>query len=553
MIHLYKSIAIFLFPFLPILTLSRSKPTTTLRSRNHNRRLLYSAVLLGALWLLLLLLAACGSEEAPEVVDPYARYRPAMRPESSEQLDQLGPLPRYEITISYDPVENVVTGAAEVLVPNTSPDPWNELYFRLYPNLEQYGGGLTINNVRIANRPQPFDYATESTAMRIDLAEPILAGSAAVIQLNWELNIPVWSDNSGVYALFGSSQNLTSLPLFYPSLALYRPDVAAESDRWWLDMGSVRGDAAFNPASLFVVTATFPSNLSAVTGATLVTTTQVSAEQTQHVWVTGPVREVFLQFSPILASASLETMGTKVISYWLPEDEAAGRATLNYAVAALRIYNDFYGEYPFRDLVVVPGPLSYRGMEYPGLSQIGTEVYNQFRENLEVLVAHEVAHQWWYQVVHNDPVNEPWLDESLAEYSVKLYMQKLRGSSEADLLQMQRWLAPLAVLRSRGADDILDRPVDAYLDGGQYETLVYGKGALFYDELRSSLGDRQFFKFLQGYVAEHRYQVVTSQDWLHALEKLGKPDLVRLYREWVTAPKAGAQEAGSGQQPANGP
>jgi aminopeptidase N len=257
---------------------------------------------------------------------------------------------------------------------------------------------------------------------------------------------------------------------------------------------------------------------------------------TRHQWVTGPVREFVLHMSPLFASTALEAYGTRVVSYWLPGHEAAGRAALNYAVGALRIYSDYYGEYPFRELRVAPAALTYRGMEYPQVTLLGVELYTRFRSNLEILVAHEVAHQWWYQLVHNDPVHSPWLDEAIAEYSVKLYYELLHGRQDADLLAWQRWQTPVELLTEDVGDLPIGRTVDSYETGSQYETVVYAKGALFYDRLRTLLGDRLFRRFLRTYLDRHRYRIVGVEEWQTAVEELQKPELDTLYREWVSAP-----------------
>lgn len=493
------------------------------------------------LFLPLLLLNGCWSgSEAGNAPDPLAIFRAAMKESTSSQLDQLGAVPMYNLDVVYNAEEGQLTGTAHIDVPNNSADPWPQVYFRLYPNFNHYGGGMTVKNVLIRGDFTNFKYVAEGTAIRVDLSVPLLAGSRLPIDITWELAIPTWPDASSTYALFGTSQSITTLPLFYPSLAVYQPSTTPGAGKWWLEMGSPRGDIAFNTISLFAVTATLPSEVVTVSSGSLITKTVVSPTQERYQWVTGPVREFFLQYSPRFSSASIESYGTRVTSYWLPEDEAAGRAALKYGVAALRIYSDFFGEYPFREIAVAPGPLANRGMEYPGVSQIGIELYNRSRDNLEILVAHEVAHQWWYQMVQNDPVNEPWLDEALAEYSVKIYLQYLSGSSEADNLEVQRWLAPVTLLKSRGGDAVLDRSVNDYSDFGQYETIVYGKGALFYDELHSVMGDRAFFTFLHSWLSDHRYQIVTSQDWLTALERMGKPELVKLYRQWVGGSKTDA-------------
>ena len=88
-------------------------------------------------------------------------------------------------------------------------------------------------------------------------------------------------------------------------------------------------------------------------------------------------------------------------------------------------------------------------MEYPQAMLIGVELYSRFRENLELLVAHEMAHQWWYNIVHNDPVTEPWLDEALAEYSMRIYMESMRGIDDAEGLVARRWQTPLNGLKPK--------------------------------------------------------------------------------------------------------
>jgi aminopeptidase N len=51
---------------------------------------------------------------------------------------------------------------------------------------------------------------------------------------------------------------------------------------------------------------------------------------------------------------------------------------------------------------------------------------------LEVTVAHEVAHQWWYSLVGNDVQTESWLDEALASYSQIVYQEAIHGPAAAE-------------------------------------------------------------------------------------------------------------------------
>lgn len=484
-----------------------------------------------ALLVMLLVLSACRGSSSP--ADPYAPYRPALKPEFQSDFDLMEKAPRYYLTVALTPTGELLTGSAEVVVTNYSPDPWRYLLFRLYPALPQYGGEMSIQSLSVDNQPTNFVYQAQNSAVRVELARALPSDQQVTVRFTYRLTIPQWSDNSNVYALFGRSQQMITLPLFYPSLAVYQPNPALGSGTWWQDVGTARGDTAFNVASLFVVTATLPSEQVPVASGTLAEATTNDEGQTRYVWVTGPVREFMLHMSPVFASASAEAYGTRITTYWLPGQEAAGRSALNYAVSSLRIYSDYFGGYPAREMSVAVAPLTYRGMEYPQVNLLGVELYTRFQNNMEILVAHEVAHQWWYQIVHNDPVNMPWLDEALAEYSVKVYYERLHGPRDASLLERQRWQTPLDLLDSPSAALPLNRPVESFDDGLQYETIVYGKGALFYSQLRSVLGDRRFQRFLREYLDKHRYQIVDSGSWYEAMEMLQLPELEALFTEWV--------------------
>ena len=490
-----------------------------------------------AMMLLLILLSACSTDEA---TGPMEIYYPAMKPAFQHQLDTLETLPRYAITVSLNVLSATLTGQQQVHVVNTSPDPWPALVFRLYPMLPQYNGGLqnamVIHRAAINGKTINVSYLANNTAIELLLPEMLRPNEAVDVQLRWQVGIPEWPDQSGVYVLFGKSQQMISLPLFYPALAVYQPLRGVQSGEWWQERGTARGDAAFNVASLFVVTATMPANLAPVASGTLITTTLVAGEQARHVWVTGPSREFLLHVSPLFRSAYVEAYGTRVTSYWLPGQEAIGRAALSDAVAALRIYSDLFGPYPFRDMRVAPAPLNYRGMEYPQVSLIGVELYDRYHDSLEILIAHEVAHQWWYQLVHNDPINEPWLDEALAEYSVKLYLEKIHGSEDADDLQAKRWQTPATSVKSQGGDRPVNQTVGEFASDPQYEAIVYGKGALFYDELRRALGPHRFNRFLQRYLQDHLYQIVHTEDWLAAIHALNTPEVELIYESWVRRP-----------------
>ncbi|MCY4412689.1 MAG: M1 family metallopeptidase [Caldilineaceae bacterium] len=492
------------------------------RKRKEGRTVLppYGAVGISFL-LLMMLLAACDG----------------LRSSSTEEDDSTAAseaIPHYEIefTLSEDLI--FLQGSAHIRVPNTSADPWTHLVFRLYPALDHYGGDFSIQNVTVEGSTAPFIYLDQNTAIRVDLPRALLRGQTTTVYVSWLLRIPHWSaDTSGAYRLFGYSQDFVSLPLFYPSLAVYQPGPTAATGRWWLERGTSRGDAAFNYMSSFVVSGTVPIDMIPVTSGQLITSTVVDEGQIRHRWETEPSREFIVHMSDRFQSDSLSAYGTLVTSYWLPGHEEAGRAVLQHTAASLRVYSDWFGPYPYEELRVASAPISFRGMEYPQVFLLGVQLYDRYRDQLEIRAVHEVAHQWWYQLVHNDPVNEPWVDEGLAEYSSRIYYEAVHGPDAADILEYRRWEAVVDGLISREEDAALAQPVTAFADGVQYEGIVYGKGALFFSALRRTLGEREFKQFLQGYLANNQYKIVTSLDMLEALRQVNPQVADLLYTEWI--------------------
>ena len=328
------------------------------RSRQTYRAGVTALLPLLLLTSLLFILSACGAEDEAAL----ARFRPAMRPAFQAELTDLADLPRYAINVELFPNANQLTGDLTVRFVNTSPDPWPYVVFRLYPALKQYGGLMTVYSANVDGRVVPFSYQAHNSAILVQYPDFLRAGAASTVRISWKLDIPPWPDSSNVYALFGRSQGMFTLPLFYPTLGVYQPAQGVKGGEWWLEEGSVRGDATFNLASLFVVTATMPADQVPVTSGTLITSTLLADQKARHVWVTGPSREFLLHTSSQFSWATTEANGTRVTSYWLPGQEAMGRAALNYAIAALRIYSDNFGPYPYRDMRVAPAPLYFRGM-----------------------------------------------------------------------------------------------------------------------------------------------------------------------------------------------
>lgn len=437
-------------------------------------------------------------------------------------MGDLGPLPEYQLTLELDVAHRRLVGRQQVTFPNRTGVDLNEIVLRLYPNLPQYGGQMGIGPVWVNGERGTSYLRADDTSLLIPLSQQLAPEASATISMTFDVEIP--QRDSG-YVLFGYSQDIWSLPSAYPLLAVH------DGSSWREDIAPAFSDAVFADVACYEVSLTLPSTLTLVTTGSVVSDNLTADGRRTHRIVGGPLREFTWLANPDYLVAETLAQGVSVRSYYLPGDEAAGQAALNTAAAALRIYSDAFGSYPYAEMKVVEAPVNYFGMEYPGLNLIGLALYRDRRAELEDRLAHEIAHQWWYAQVGNDQINTPWLDEGLAEYSTATYYREVYGQARVNTLINQRWLVPYQVAVDDGLDAIVNQPASAF--GGEYEIIVYGKAALFFDALRQELGDETYQAVLREYLVRYRWRIATPSDFLGMAESVSGQDLDALYNHWI--------------------
>jgi len=453
--------------------------------------------------------------------NPLLPYQASLQPAAQAELESTAGLPRYQLTAELSEDGQTLTGVAVVSLSTTEP----EAVFRLYPNLQNYGGQMQITAALLNDSPVDFVPMANNTAIGLTLP-PITEGDTAVeqtITLNFTVELP--RRDTVDYVLFGWHGDTLSLPGFYPALA------AHQNETWILDDPPPHADVLFHGAAFYQLDLTLPAELEVATGGSVLNTTdQADGRRTWHI-AGGPLRDMTVIAGPF-ETIGEQAAGAQVTAYYRAGHQPAAQAALAHAAASLRLYSDTFGPYPYTTLAVVQAPLNYRGMEYSGLILIGTDLYQSQRQHLTFLVAHEVAHQWWYNVVGSNPYRHPWLDEGLTEYSAYDYYRGIFGQAKAEALLTQRWQTPFNAAAAGGVDGRVDRPA-AEFEAHNYELLVYAKAALFFNALRQQLGDDLYYETLQTYYAENRYQIASPQTFLATAGRVSGQNLNPLAEKWL--------------------
>jgi aminopeptidase N len=141
------------------------------------------------------------------------------------------------------------------------------------------------------------------------------------------------------------------------------------------------------------------------------------------------------------------------------------------------------------------------------------------------LIAHELAHQWWGDVVTCKDWRHLWLNESFASYFDPLYHEYLLGRDEFDYQMYNDQQQGIAVDKRLGRKPIVSV--------GSYGENVYPRGASVLHMLRFVLGEDLFWKAIQHYITKYQYQSVETRDFQVAIEEATGQNLFWFFDQWV--------------------
>jgi len=173
------------------------------------------------------------------------------------------------------------------------------------------------------------------------------------------------------------------------------------------------------------------------------------------------------------------------------------------------------------------------GQELSGLSHM-SEAYGRAvlaDATATGLIAHELAHQWWGDLVTNRDWTHFWLNEGFATFMAAAYEERARGH-DAYLADVEGWRKRVDRLRASGTDRPLVFP-DWNRPTADDRAVVYQKGALVLHELRELLGDQPFWTAIRAYTREYAGHDVTSPGMQRAFETSSGRNLTAFFAEWV--------------------
>ena len=207
------------------------------------------------------------------------------------------------------------------------------------------------------------------------------------------------------------------------------------------------------------------------------------------------------------------------------ENDLDARISWKKTSDALDFFSDWFGLYPFADEKY--GHVQYYGlpMEHQTISFMPGLRYQAFEKTK--YLAHELAHQWWGNMVTCSSWNHVWVQEGMATYAEDLFYEFIENDIEKFKQDMNNKRVE-STRRSVYVEDATD--IDAVFD----TNYVYNKGAWVVHMLRGILGDENFKSGLRAITnSEYRYRSITTEIFRDVIEKATQTELDKFFEQWI--------------------
>lgn len=449
--------------------------------------------------LLLCLASISGAQEKYQLPDqPLAKGIQFFSPRDENPIDVL----HYDLNLRVEPSSGTILGEAQLTIRLLQPDAAS-FYLDLV--------SLSVDSVLLDR--QSISFKAENQRIILAINNP---ADTSVVSVFYH-GRPA---NDGFGGFFFSSQTIWTVG---EGLNTNPPSMF----RYWVPSHDDPSDKA-----TLDIKVTVPKPLKVVSNGLLVAQMENSQDGTiTYDWQeTHPIAtyliaisiDEYSEFGENYVSVSGDTLPLQF--YVFPEHLQRAKEDWKDTAKMIAFFESKFGPFPFDKYGMVEVPM--RGaMEHQSMTSYSSGLITG-DHRYDYIVAHELAHQWWGDLVTLADWRNIWLNEGFATYCEALYSESLGGDSAR-----QQYMNNLKTIYFGEVVRLGNFPIydPAYLWGGT----VYQKGAWILNMLRWNVGDSLFFRSLRTYANQYAYANATTDDLKNIFEKVSGQDLSWFFNQWV--------------------
>jgi len=257
------------------------------------------------------------------------------------------------------------------------------------------------------------------------------------------------------------------------------------------------------------------------------------------------------RFEVLKGEVELPVSKRKVTSWamFVPHNAELWKDAIEYINDGIYYYSLWNGEYIYNQVTAVDGTISAGGgMEYPNVTVIGNA---SSKEQLEVVIVHEVGHNWFYGMLGTNERVHPWMDEGLNTLNEMRYIKTKypNNTQTSDMLGKAAEKIHLEHLDHSDMSDLMyrfsaaagiDQPIELSSEdytSTNYGGIVYSKTGLVFTYLKDYLGDELFDECMKTYFDRWYCKHPQPNDFRLVVEEVSQKDLSWLFDEIIPTTK----------------
>lgn len=501
----------------------------------------------------------------------------------------------YTISVRLDDQQHLLSGQESFVYKNNSPQTLDFLYIHLWPNAytsgktalgkQQYASGeqlLTFGADTVKGAIDSLNFSVDGVQARWepdpenpDIAKLFLptglkSGESVTVATPFRVKIP-----SGEISRLGHIGQSYQITQWYPKPAVY-------DKNGWNQIPYLNQGEFYSEYGTYDVSITLPKNY--VVGATgdLQTESEISfldekaryteehmndllnqkqgrkgktafpTSDTEYKTIRYTQKNVHdfawfadKRYAVLKGEVALPHSGRKVTSWamFVPHNAIYWQKSIEYINDGTFYYSKWNGDYPYNQVTAVDGTISAGGgMEYPNVTVIGNA---SSAMELEIVIVHEVGHNWFYGILGTNERVHGWMDEGMNTLNELRYIYTkypdndnlsdmlLNGRLHADHLSHYD-MSDLTYRIVAGLGE--DQPIETHsadFTSINYGAVMYSKTGLVFNYLKQYLGDETFDRCMQRYYDTWKFKHPQPEDMRAILEKESGKDLSWLFEDLI--------------------
>ena len=380
---------------------------------------------------------------------------------------------------------------------------------------------LNIKSIQVNEIEQKFDYDGEK--LEVELNQTTQIGKQIIIDIAYSVEKP----QRGIYFVAPNKN--------YPKKNTQVWTQGEDEDsRYWFPCFDYPGQLSTSAIRVRV-----PKSFIAVSNGKLIAE-EVDGDQKIYHWSQEEVHPTYLMTLAVGDFAVISDRWNDIpVSYYVEKGrENDAKRTMSKTPKMMEFLSAKYGySYPYPKYAqVCVEDFIFGGMENTSTTLLTDRCLLDERAALdnrfaESLVVHELAHQWFGDLIVIKHWSHAWVKEGMATYSEVMWTDNEYGAEEAAYYRLKETRSYLAEDSNRYRRPMVTHVYREAIE--LYDRHIYEKGACVYHMIRAELGDELFWKAIQTFVGDNAHQTVETIDLLRAIEKATGRNLMFLFDQYV--------------------